>query len=47
MLEGLKDYEYPVLSKVIKWQRIFAEDPSFLFKLCDELLNEDKIYALP
>lgn len=46
MLQDLKKYEEPLMPKVLKWQKLFSEDNAFLFGLCDELLEEDKIYAV-
>ena len=47
MLKDLKDYKEPLIPKVLKWHKILAEDRDFVYGLCDELLQEDKIYAIP
>jgi hypothetical protein len=46
MLTDLRAYEEPLLPKVMKWQKIFTENHQWLFDFCEEILNEDKIYAL-
>lgn len=47
MLQDLKDSTTTVLEKTLKWQTIFANDSEFIYSLCQQLIDQDKFYAIP
>lgn len=46
MLQDLKNFHNPVIETTLKWQKIFSENPKFIFNLCDEFVEQDKFYAI-
>lgn len=47
MLKDLSNYHEPLAPLGIKWQSIIANDFDFIQTFCEELLEEDKLQAIP